>query len=107
MIKLKNKSLQINITIHDEFPKHTLIDAFKLFYKYHYISLYSFNEHKRFVHYFELNKKLIFMVRILKIISINFIILYFFLYLIEIGINYNKDKLFQKNLLQQLLLFTQ
>ena len=42
------------------------------------------------------------MIRILKIISINFIILYFFLYLIEIGINYNKDKLFQKTRLYYL-----
>ena len=42
------------------------------------------------------------MVRILKIVSINFIILYFFLYLIEIGINYNKDKLFQKTRLYYL-----
>ena len=59
MIKLKNKSLKINITIDDEFPRHILIDAFKIFYKYHYISMYSFNEHKRFVHFFKLNKKLI------------------------------------------------
>ena len=59
MIKLKNKSLQINITIDDEFPRHILIDAFKLFYKYHYMSIYSFNEHKRFVYFFKLNKKLI------------------------------------------------
>lgn len=42
------------------------------------------------------------MIRILKIISINFIVLYFFLYLIEIGINYNKDKLFQKTRLYYL-----
>ena len=42
------------------------------------------------------------MIRILKIISINFIVLYFFLYLIEIGINYNKEKLFQKTRLYYL-----
>jgi hypothetical protein len=73
MIKLKNKSLKINITIDDEFPRHTLIDAFKLFYKYHYMSMYSFNEHKRFVYFFKLNKKLIAFNKICKLFGRKYI----------------------------------
>lgn len=59
MIKKKNKSLNMNIYIDDDFPKEILIDCFKSYYELYYCYKYSFNEQISYTSNNLLNTKLL------------------------------------------------